>query len=85
MKNNTVEVTASFPYCSGDKRYEGIVEVVQVDLGQSKKTVAMRLRTSARIIPIPRHRIKELVAALEAAGDAASRQYTEVLEELNPS
>lgn len=81
MKNT--RAIAQFPFCADDPRYAGMVEVVQVSTDQNK-TVGMRLRVGDRPpIQLPRNRADEVIAAIMAATDEASKQYQQLIEEMN--
>jgi len=79
MKN--IRATARYPYCVEDARFSGAVEVVET--GSDTRTIGVRLCVGDRFVNLPRHRIPEVIAALEAAHAEASKQYQDIIKEMN--
>ena len=79
MKKKTV---ATFAYCPDDKRFGGSIEVLDLE-DDGRKTVGMCITVGGRSLPIPRHRIPEVIRALTLAEAAASTNYQRIIEEMN--
>lgn len=79
----TAKTLAEFPFCEKDARYEGAVEVVELNT-DGISTVGLRLRVRKRApVPLPRNRVAEVIAALTAASKEASNKYQDIIEEMN--
>lgn len=81
--NDRATVVDSAPFCLNDDRFAGAAEVVEISIGQGKRTIGLRLRVGSRFVHLPRHRVNEVVKAIEQARDEASSRYTQLLQEMN--
>lgn len=77
-----IKVLASEEFCADDPRYAGGVEVLEVT-ADGNKTIGLCLHVGRKHVPLSRSRIAEVLKAIEAAGNEASRAYTKLIEELN--
>jgi hypothetical protein len=73
-------VIKSIPFCADDSQWAGSLEVVKI---HARNTIGIRLRVGKHCVHIARHRVAEIIAALEIASNEASKCYIQLLKEMN--
>lgn len=80
---NKRKAIAEFPFCADAARYSGSVHVVEITKPDKSKVIAVSLCVGKRHVPIPRHRTREIIEAIEKAASESSVQYQHLIEEMN--
>jgi hypothetical protein len=78
----TATVISSFPFCEDNLGFSGAAEVVEVVLEDGHKTIGMRLRVGNHFVRVPRHRVEEVIRALQQAEVSAAQEYGNIIKEM---
>jgi hypothetical protein len=73
---------SSFKFLESDRRWGGAVEVLRVE-HDGCPSIDLRLRVGTRTLSLPRRAKDEIIAALTGAYKLASREYRQLVVEMN--
>jgi len=75
-------VVEAFTFLDNDRKNKGAIEVIKNEY-QDRTVIGLRLRVGGRTVPLPRNKVGEIISAMQKAEASASRQYKQLIEEMN--